>query len=276
MSDQPIDSMNVVASGTSVPLAPEIQKVEEWASMFNGPNPKLAVFDLDFTIWPFDCDKDVLPPFSSDFFGGVRDRYQRASNPYFDVPQIIAALVDANIPIAYASRNPSAHHIESLLRLIAICPKTKPHIKTLWDALPSREFFHAYSSSGYGRGKMRHFMAIQDASGIAFNDMVFFDDLPENVAHAHTIGVTSIIVGRRGLTWDAMARGIDSWRQKKASNATSAATSAATSVPVSMSGGGSSNTIMQSSTVTISLESIQEEVKELVEEMVKMVDLATL
>jgi hypothetical protein len=115
---------------------------------------------------------------------------------------------------------------------------------------------------------MRHFMAIQDASGIPFNDMVFFDDLPENVAHAHTIGVTSIIVGRRGLTWDAMARGIDSWRQKKAS--------CRTTVPVSMSGGGSSDIQMQSSTVTISLESIQEEVKEQVGGVVQTVNLAEL
>ena len=259
MSDQPIDSMNMFVNGTSVPLVPEIQeiqKVEEWTSLFDGTNPKLAVFDLDFTIWPFDCDKDVLAPFSVDFFGGVYDRYGRTSNSYCDVPSIIAALVDAGIPIAYASRNPSAHHIESLLRLIAICPKTKPHIKTLWDALPSRAFFHAYSSAGYGRGKARHFAAIHAATGISYKDMVFFDDLPENIVHAQAQGITSVLVNRRGLTWEAMTQGIHSWRQnnseKKACHISSEA--------VTMSAGGSIGELAQSSTTTTSLKkSIQQE-----------------
>ena len=45
-----------------------------------GPNPPLLVFDLDYTIWPYDCDKDVLAPFSRAPHGGVLDRYGRAVN----------------------------------------------------------------------------------------------------------------------------------------------------------------------------------------------------
>jgi len=177
-----------------------------------GPNPKLVVFDLDYTVWPFDCDKDVIAPFSPSPYGGVYDRYGRPSNPFPDIPHIIAALVDAKIPIAYASRNPSANSVEQLLRAISIAPTTRPEVRSLWDALPSRDYFHAYSSAGQGRGKDRHFAAIKKATGIVFSDMLFFDDLHDNIVHAQKQGTTSVHLGRRGVTWAAMIAGIEGWR----------------------------------------------------------------
>jgi magnesium-dependent phosphatase 1 len=218
----PSSMMTMKSSGTMVPDDAVIVSIKENnpADIFNEPgsNPEIVVFDLDWTLWPFDCDKDVIVPFTKHlYFNTIYDRYARPSNPYTDVPSIISALVDANIPFAIASRNPSAGPIEQLLRQISIYPKTqsKQHITNIWDALPSREYFHAYSSAGYGNGKDRHFKAINAVSGVPFNRMLFFDDLPENIKHASIQGTTSILVNQKtGLNWSAMISGITEYRNR--------------------------------------------------------------
>jgi magnesium-dependent phosphatase 1 len=180
----------------------------------DGEKPDLIVFDCDYTLWPFDCHKNVEAPFWADG-NTIRDRYYRKSDPYKDVVSIIEGLVDANIPIAYASRNPSQYQIEQLLRTIPINPKSesKKHIRTMWDVLPSRSFFHAYSSDGGSQGKAKHFQAIKEATGIPFSKMIFFDDLPENIQYARPLGITSVILEKKnGLTWRDINTGFNAWR----------------------------------------------------------------
>jgi len=228
------DAFTSASASASAPVsAPATVLASPYADLVTllgtGQNPSLCVFDLDYTIWPYDCDKDVIAPFTLSPYGGVTDRYGRPSNTFTDVPAIIAALVDANIPIAYASRNPSAASINQLLRAIQIAPKTKPHVRTLWDALSSPALFHAYSSHGYGSGKARHFAAIKAVSGIEFKDMLFFDDLIDNITHAQRQGTTCVHLGRRGLTFEAMIAGIVGWRQRSDTTSASSASSSASS-----------------------------------------------
>jgi magnesium-dependent phosphatase 1 len=174
----------------------------------------MLVFDLDYTIWPFDCDRDVLAPFAwAPFTNMVLDRYGRPAMPFKDVQSIIAAAVDAGITIAYASRNPSVGPIEALLRAIPIAPRKHPDVDSLWDALPSRDYFHAYSSGG-AKGKTKHFAAIQAASGVAYEDMVFFDDFDDNLTPARELGITSMKIERRGLSWDEVEMGVRRWRSR--------------------------------------------------------------
>jgi magnesium-dependent phosphatase 1 len=179
-------------------------------SLRAGKNPSLVVFDLDFTIWPFDCDKDVIAPFIPCGAGVVDSRFCRA-DPYPNVQEIIATLVDAGIPIAYASRNPSAASIQSLLSAITI-PSEKE--MTLWSALPSSDYFHAYSSCGR-KGKSLHFEAIKKASGVEYSDMLFFDDLIENIESARQQGIPSMYLSyKRGLSWQSFLEGLAMWRDK--------------------------------------------------------------
>jgi len=179
-----------------------------------GPNPRMLVFDLDYTVWPFDCDKDVIAPFFwAPFTNMVVDRYGRPAMPYKDVQGIIAAAVDAGITIAYASRNPSAGPVEALLRAIPIRSQRHPEVDSLWAALSSSDYFHAYSSGG-AKGKTKHFAAIQAASGVAYEDMIFFDDFDDNLKPAREMGITSVKMDRHGLRWDDIETGLRRWRSR--------------------------------------------------------------
>lgn len=196
-----------------LPLAPP-QPPSLEALLAGGEKPALVVLDADYTIWPFDCDKNVVAPFSASPYGGVYDGFGRPANPFSDVPAIVGALVDAGIPIAIASRNPSAGPVSELLRAISIRPTNKVDVTNMWEAMPSPLYFHAYSSGGYGKGKDRHFVALKALTGIAFKDMVFFDDVPENITAAKAMGITALLVTMaKGLTVEAFTQGITEWRK---------------------------------------------------------------
>jgi magnesium-dependent phosphatase 1 len=178
----------------------------------SGPNPKLVVFDLDYTLWPFDCDKDIQPPFISSG-GNIYDKWYRSASPNRDIARIVGSLLDAGVKVAYLSRNPSFYAVEQLLRLCPIVCKI-PGKMTLWDALESRDYFHAYSSEGFGKGKDRHFGLLKNLTGIEFDDILFFDDSYDNITAANSQGTTSVLISNRsvGLTWELFIEGINRWR----------------------------------------------------------------
>jgi len=181
--------------------------------IFQGSMPKMAAFDLDYTLWPRDCDKDVLCPFTRiPHTDAIYDRYGRDASPYRHVGSIIGGLLDAGVQIAYLSRNPSADCIEELLRLCPLKSQKYPEKTSLWDALISRDYFHAYSS-GNGQGKSRHFGSLKEKTGINFSEIVFFDDLYENIHAATAQGTTAVLVNRiSGLTWSVVEEGLRRWR----------------------------------------------------------------
>lgn len=177
--------------------------------------PDLFVFDLDYTIWPFDCDKNVVAPFHNDEYGNVFDRYGTCANPYPDVAYIIGTIIDQGIPIAFVSRNPSRNSILQLLNTIPIVTK-RAGVNTLGDALCIDDLLQAYSSKELSDAKNTHFAEIKKHTCINFNRMVFFDDLPQNIEAAKAQGTTSILVNRQeGLTWAKFTEGIEEWRARK-------------------------------------------------------------
>ena len=172
---------------------------------------KLYVFDLDHTLWPFDCDKDVIAPFTGIPFVGTLDRLGRYAEPFKDVRKIFEDIAETGEKVAIASRNPSQGPCEELLRAIKISPPSKPEITCLWDVV-GQGLFHAYSSQGR-HAKTKHLEAIKETSGVDYRNMIFFDDLPENIAYASTSGVVAIYL-KNGLTQEALKKGIELWQKK--------------------------------------------------------------
>jgi len=81
--------------------------------------------------------------------------------------------------------------------------------------MPSQDYFHAYSRDGIGNGKDRHFAALQAASGVPFKNMLFFDDMKDNIDAAARQGTTSVLLQRNGLSLQAFIAGVDGWRKRQ-------------------------------------------------------------
>jgi len=65
------------------------------------PLPKIIVFDIDYTLWPFWVDTHVTPPLKAVNNGSkVQDRYREGFGFYEDVPSILTA-VRANLILVY-------------------------------------------------------------------------------------------------------------------------------------------------------------------------------
>ena len=192
------------------------------------PLPAICVFDLDYTLWPLDVDCEATP-FSLTPDGGAAQSADRVRlAPFPHSPQILAALFDAGVRIAFASRTTSAAAAEALLRLLPL-PARAPPLQgagagasggagalCYWDALRGdRRLFQAYSSRGRN-AKQAHFAALQEATGLPFHQFMFFDDLHENVAQAEAQGVTCVLLDEEGLTWAAFEGGLQKWREAAA------------------------------------------------------------
>ncbi|MBA2113127.1 magnesium-dependent phosphatase-1 [Bremerella alba] len=143
--------------------------------------PRLIVFDLDFTLW--DCGGvwcDCLcPPFRVQE-QRIEDATGRLVRLYDDVHAILKHCDDQVISIALASRTEQPGWARELLTHLEITER------------------FAYAEI-YPSSKLRHFAALQQASGIAYEDMLFFDDEMRNIDEVGGLGVTSVFV-REGLT----------------------------------------------------------------------------
>jgi magnesium-dependent phosphatase-1 len=175
-------------------------------------HPKLVALDLDWTVWQGDCDKDFIPPFIRDIEGFARDRYGRYSEAYRDVKEIVGALIDAGIPVAYVSRNPSYTWVKQLLQTIKVRSKKHPEA-TLYDAMPDSRYLLAFSTPPGYRAKDKHFADLYNISGISLTDMLFFDDASDNIHAARFLGITSVLVKKLdGVTKKAFFSGIEAWQ----------------------------------------------------------------
>ncbi|XP_068653720.1 uncharacterized protein [Aristolochia californica] len=137
--------------------------------------PRLVVFDLDYTLWPFYCEcrsKNEMPSL-----------YPQARG-------ILYALKDKGIDIAIASRSPTADIAKKFLNKLGI-----------QSMFVAQEIFSSWTH------KTEHFQRIHRRTGVPFNSMLFFDDEDRNIEAASKMGVTSILVGN-GVDCGALRTGL--------------------------------------------------------------------
>ncbi|KAF2130636.1 magnesium-dependent phosphatase-1 [Dothidotthia symphoricarpi CBS 119687] len=172
------------------------------------PLPRIVVFDLDYTLWPFWVDTHVSAPIKA-VEGGmkVKDRYGEGYGFYRDVAVVLEALKQNDILIGAASRTHAPDLGREMLQLLKI-PSSSGASQRAIDYFDHIQI--------YPGSKTTHFERIHRDSGIAYEDMLFFDDESRN-KNVEVLGVTMKLV-KNGVTTEEMDAGVRNWRKRYGKN----------------------------------------------------------
>ncbi|KAL2231492.1 magnesium-dependent phosphatase 1-like [Sesamum indicum] len=146
--------------------------------------PRLVVFDLDHTLWPFYCEC-------------LSNRDMPSLYPH--AKGILYALKDKGIDIAIASRSPTSDIANTFLEKLGL--------KSLFVA---QEIFSSWTH------KTDHFQKIKQKTGVPYTEMLFFDDEDRNINAVSKLGVTSILVDD-GVNLEAFRQGLSKFSQNRSS-----------------------------------------------------------
>ncbi|WFD30191.1 protein-tyrosine-phosphatase [Malassezia sp. CBS 17886] len=164
------------------------------------PLPRLVAFDLDYTLWPLWVDTHVDPPLR---------RVSGRVNELVDAA-ILAQLKEREVYVAAASRTCAPKVARQALRDLRVPAGGSDGD---WRATVAPvDYFHQMEI--YPGSKVTHFREIAKASGVAYKDMIFFDDEKRNDEVARKLGVHFVLVGPRGLDRATFERGLREWRAK--------------------------------------------------------------
>ncbi|KAM7479034.1 hypothetical protein LguiA_027247 [Lonicera macranthoides] len=147
--------------------------------------PRLVVFDLDYTLWPFYCE--------------CRSKREMPSM-YPHAKGILRALKDKGVDVAIASRSPTADIAKAFLDKLGIT-----------SMFVAQEIFSSWTH------KTEHFQRINRRTGVPFNSMLFFDDENRNIQAVSKMGVTSILVDN-GVNLGAFRQGLTEFSQNSGSS----------------------------------------------------------
>ncbi|KAL6717499.1 hypothetical protein ACLMJK_005414 [Lecanora helva] len=167
------------------------------------PLPKILVFDLDYTLWPFWVDTHVAPPLKAKDNGAKSvDKYGESFSFYRDIPSILTAAKNRPQPLllAAASRTHTPDLASTLLKQLHILHANKP-------ALGYFDYLQIFPGD-----KKQHFAKIQKASAVDYADMLFFDDEVRN-RNVESLGVVMHLV-RDGVTRVEVDKGVREWRRR--------------------------------------------------------------
>ncbi|KAK3110395.1 hypothetical protein LTR53_015363 [Teratosphaeriaceae sp. CCFEE 6253] len=169
------------------------------------PLPKMMVFDLDFTLWPLWIDTHASPPLKPSKDGGltVRDSSGSSFGFYSDVASLLVSLRQANITVGAASRTHTPDLARQMLSMLSVPSESGTSRK----AIDMFDYMEIYPGS-----KTTHFQRLQKQTGIAYEEMLFFDDESRN-RNVETLGVVMQLV-KNGVTRQEVDRGIQLWRSR--------------------------------------------------------------
>ncbi|KAK5991465.1 Magnesium-dependent phosphatase 1 [Cladobotryum mycophilum] len=171
------------------------------------PFPKLIVFDLDYTLWPFWVDTHATPPFKfnaqhtsatdrtgEEFAFYADDQTRRRIAHLGALPRPRPAQGPTPPPSSFSSSSFSS----SIKR-----QHTTPSIDVFDGGLEI-----------YPGGKIKHFEQLQKRNGgLRFEDVLFFDDEARD-RETETLGLTMRLV-RDGVSWEEVAKGVEEWRRRR-------------------------------------------------------------
>ena len=128
---------------------------------------------------------------------------------YVDVPSILQTLPSAGIKLGVASRTSDPALAKDMLKLLHL--PAMPEV----EGSKNKKALEAFAAGAemYPGTKVKHFEALQKRSGIAYEDMLFFDDESRN-RDTESLGVTMWLV-RDGVCWDEIEQGVAEWRKRR-------------------------------------------------------------
>uniref|UniRef100_A0A1B6HJS9 Magnesium-dependent phosphatase-1 n=2 Tax=Homalodisca liturata TaxID=320908 RepID=A0A1B6HJS9_9HEMI len=157
--------------------------------------PKLVVFDLDFTLWPFHVDK-LKPPLRPLKDGNSVDSELTLISLYPEVKDILQSM-SKHFLLAVASR---VEDITVAYQLLSFCQ--------ISSYFPLKEI--------YPTSKSIHLKRLQARSGHHAHEMLFFDDDKRNIRDSKNIGVQAVQV-LNGLSWHVVIDGLSLFSQSQSS-----------------------------------------------------------
>ena len=175
----------------------DLELVDHWMMIEN--KPKVIVFDLDHTIWPFYVDLQVVPPFrKKNCFGRE-------------------VIVDSN-----DSEIECFKDIKKILNTLKWhCFKNSEHLAVASKALSNQVAFELIDLFGfneyfssvqiYSMPKTQHINAIkQEIQFENYNQVLFYDDNKFNIRDTKQMGVFSFLVNKNnGLDLKAVHKSLD-------------------------------------------------------------------
>ena len=191
--------------------------------------PRVIVFDVDETLWPFWIDTHTIPPYRR--IPSREKRPKKASRKsqvtmnnknddckhqehivvdgsgnrlelFEETEMVLTTLQNVQgLKIAYASRTGEPSWMEELAKTIFFAKSGG----SMWDLPDYREI--------YPGSKIRHFRSIARKSGVPCHEMLFFDDEPYNNMEVSTeLGVT-FVDASGGITRDMVIHGLERYEQ---------------------------------------------------------------
>lgn len=162
---------------------------------FRNHIPKVFVFGLDRTLWPFCVDTEVAMPLFKNVTGDttvVTDAADQELKLYPHVRHILHTLKLKNITAVAVTRSPEVTCIGTLLKVFDM----------------KQYFSEVVIHPG---PKVWHLVWLNNKTLIPFEDMLFFDDGIVDVRYGERLGVVSTLCPQ-GLYLDDFQRGLDNFQ----------------------------------------------------------------
>ncbi|KDO30221.1 magnesium-dependent phosphatase-1 [Saprolegnia parasitica CBS 223.65] len=186
--------------------------------------PKLIVFDLDFTLWYPEMYELAGAPFRRNKAGVVTARDGEEVHLFDHVHavlnEIATAPAFASTEVAVASSTTYPHWARDCMGLIHV--RTDEAKKPKGKKPPSPRVLHSFIDyqAIYPKNKQVHFKQLHEESGVAYEDMLFFDNEHYNIVNVQRLGVVCAYCPD-GLTLAVWKEGMERFQTKAALDDTS-------------------------------------------------------